>query len=269
VRFYGLWVALTIVACSSPQASRPRSDSFDVAAANPANGRQDPRDPSTSQAAQSLQASPTSPAPVSTTPNPAPTNPEPKTPSDPDAADAPDPDTTLPLGNGTDVVIEMLADSKRELPQLSIELKREKKTVRRREGWKDITGFDLKKLHPCDTWSTRLTREALGKINAVRLSLICRIGDDYFTSTEIAVLLNPDDLSTIWAGPADEWASSMDSCIQSRRVTFRGINPKTLEKTILDSTIWSEQLIEDGVKARLKAECKVGSTRVVERVVLR
>jgi len=260
VRIFGPLVALTIFSCSSPQVSPPRPDPLDIAAVNTADVRRDPAAPSTSPTSP---ASPESPSSVS-----AATNPEPAASANPEPDESPDPDTTLAIGNGTDVVVELSADSKSDVPQLAIELKREKKSVSRREGWKEITRFDLKKLHPCDTWSTRLTRELLGKVNAVRVSLICRIGEDYLTSTEIAVLLNPDDLNTIWAGPADEWISAMDSCIQSRRVTFRALNPKTLEKTVLDATIWSEQLIEEGAKARLKRECKVGSKRLVERVVL-
>lgn len=178
-----------------------------------------------------------------------------------------DPDTTLVIGNGT-VVVELSSDLKRDFPDLAVELKREKKTAVRREGWNDITQFDLKKLHPCDTWSTRLSQELLGKVNVVRLSLICRVGEDYLTSTEIAVLLDPDTLKTVWSGAADEWINSMDSCIFSRRVTFQSFKPKTIEKTILESTIWSEQLIEEGAKARLKKECKVGSKRRVEQVAI-
>lgn len=228
---------------------------------------QDPPDSPAAASVSSTASSAASGEGTAKAPNPSATPLSPASTSAGDPDESPDPDTTLVIGNGT-VVVGLSADAKKDFPELAIELKREKKTVVRREGWKEITQFDLKKLHPCDTWSTRMSQELLGKVNVVRLSLICRVGEDYLTSTEIAVLLDPDTLKTVWSGAADEWINSMDSCIFSRRVTFQSKKAKTIEKTILESTIWSEQLIEEGAKARLKKECKVGSKRRVEQVAI-
>lgn len=259
MRTFGLLVLLASVSCSSGSPSRSDPQ------VGPMGTSENPRQ--SAPQASAIAAAPVDVRPNTTAASSVAPNPAPEASSAPEPDELPDPDTTLALGNGT-FVVELSSDFKRDFPDLAIELQREKKSVVRREGWKTITHVDLKKIHPCEIWSTRLSRELIGKINAVRLSLICRVGEDFLTSTEIAVLLDPDDLKTIWAGPADEWINSMDSCIFSRRVTFKGINPKTIEKTILESTIWSEQLIEEGAKARLKRDCKVGSKRRVERVVL-
>lgn len=180
----------------------------------------------------------------------------------------PDSGTTLALGNGTNVVVVLGEDTSSGPSDLALELRSENKVVLRREGWQAITHFDLKKLSYCDTWFARLARESLGTIEAVRVSVVCRAGEDFMTSKEVAVLVKPDTLETIWAGLADDYENSMDSCMKGNHVTFRIIAPKTLEKTIVEETHWVDQVIEEDVKSRLKRDCKIGSRRRVERVKL-
>jgi hypothetical protein len=200
----------------------------------------------------------------------APPNPPPPIASAETAAppEAPDPDPKLALGNGTDVVVVFSGDASSGPPELALELRRENKVVLRREGWDAITHFDLKKLQFCETWTARMGREPLGTIDAVRVSLVCRTGEDYQTSEEVALLVKPDNLETIWAGLGDRYINSMDSCIEGRHVHFQIISPKTLEKTIVEETRWVDQVITDDVKDRLKRECKLGSKRRIERVKL-
>jgi hypothetical protein len=46
------------------------------------------------------------------------------------------------------------------------------------------------------------------------------------------------------------------------------IPPKTLEKTIVDETVWYDQNLDEDTKARFKKGCKVGTKRHVERLKL-
>lgn len=187
---------------------------------------------------------------------------------EPDPPDSPNRDNVVALENGLQAVVELDVDSSSNKPRLALELRRNEKSVLRREGWDDITHFDLKKLHSCDTWSARIVRENLGTRDALRVSLVCRTGEDYMTGSEVAVLVKPDNLETLWAGLGDHLENSMDSCLQSLRISFRIQPPKTLEKTIVEETNWVEQVLDDNVKARLKRECKVGTKRRVERITL-
>jgi len=210
----------------------------------------------------------TAPPEVSTPPNPPPSLEASAAAPPPAPPEPPNPDTTLALGDGTYFVVELQENGPLEAPALALELQRDNKVVLSRLGFDAITHFDLKKFHPCETWLTRVIHEDLGTSKAVRVSLICRTGEDYSTSSEIAVLVKPDDLKTIWAGLADTYNNSMDSCIEARRVTFRIVPPRTLEKSILAETTWVEQVIDGDVKTRLKRECKLGKQRRVEKIVL-
>jgi hypothetical protein len=194
--------------------------------------------------------------------------PPPAQPEPPEADDEPvDSNPKLSLDNGMDLVV-LLDDSSPNSPELAIELRREGKVVERREGWDTITHFDLKKLHPCDTWRSYVQRESLGAFDGVRVTLVCQVGEDYATSDEIAVLLRTDRLDTVWAGIADGYHNTMDSCILRRQVTFRISSPKTLVKTIAEETRWIDQVIDDDVKRRLKRDCKLGRKERVERITL-
>lgn len=243
-----LLVAVMLPACSS--ASPPPENHVTP----PIKHTSDARPPPT----PSTPPNPT--APVATASAPA--TPE------PDPPDSPILNNVVTLENGLQAVVELDVDSSSNKPRLALELRRNEKSVLRREGWDEITHFDLKKLHSCDTWSARIVRENLGTRDALRASLVCRTGEDYMTGSEIAVLVKPDNLETLWAGLGDHLENSMDSCLQSRRVSFRIQPPKTLEKTIVEETSWVEQLLDDSVKARLKLECKLGMKRRVERVTL-
>ena len=174
----------------------------------------------------------------------------------------------LALGDGTYFVVELQENGPFEAPALALELKRDNKVVLDRLGFEAITHVNLKKLHSCDTWATRVNLEDLGTSKAVRVSLVCSTGEDYLTSSEIAILVKPDDLRTIWAGLADKFVNTMDSCIEARRVTFRIVPPKTLEKSILSETTWVDQVLDEDFKARLKRDCKLGKQRRVEKVAL-
>lgn len=167
-----------------------------------------------------------------------------------------------------EVIIELESEPTSGPPEIALELRRDDKTIVRREGWDSVTHFDLKKLHGCETWHTRIMRENIGTQDAIRVSLVCRTGEDYLTSSEIALLVKPENLEPIWTGLADRLENTMDSCIQARHVSFRIIPPKTLEKTILEETTWVDQIMSDEVKTRLKRECKVGSKRRIERNTL-
>jgi hypothetical protein len=201
---------------------------------------------------------------VSAAPNPPPAEAPPASaPPEP-----PDPDTTLALGNGTELVLALTPTEYDEPPTMALELRRENKVVLRREGWNTITHFDVKKLSLCENWYTQVRRESLGTVDAVHVSLICHAGEDFITNKEVAVLIKPDTLETIWAGLADTSENTMDSCLTRRRVQFRMIPPKTLEKTIVDETVWYDQNLDEDTKARFKKGCKVGTKRHVERLKL-
>ncbi len=235
---------VVVAACSS--SSPPPRDVFVVA----------PVKPIVSASVQSAVSALPNPPPPATSAPPA------------DPPELPDSDTMLVLGNGTSVFVVLSEDASSGPPELALELRSETKVILRREGWQAITHVDLKKLAFCDTWYARLGRESLGDIDAVRVSLVCRAGEDYMTSKEVAVLVKPDTLETIWAGLADSYENSMDSCLSGIHVKFRFIKPKTLEKTIVEETHWVDQLLDEEVKGRLKRDCKVGSKRRVERVKL-
>lgn len=212
-----------------------------------------------------------SPAPVASSAAPNPEPPAPvvseSAPPEPEPA-PPNPYNIVDLGDGKSILVDLNADSSGEEPTLVLELRRDGKTIKKREGWKTITHFDHKKLQFCDAWIAVIVHEPLGTTDAARVSLVCRNGEDDLTSSELAVFIKPNTLETIWAGLADHYHAWVDSCIESKRVTFKIIPPKTLEKTSVEETRFVDQHIDEELKERIKSECKVGTKRRVERTTL-
>ncbi len=163
-------------------------------------------------------------------------------------------------------------------PPVAMALVRDGKVIARREGFAAVTGVESKLLtaaQSCESWRASLRRESSGSVEGVRVSIASAIGEDFSTSTELAVLFKInaplrtlDGLARIWSGVAAREENKMDSCLTSREVGFRVPDAKTLEKTITERTWWVEQVIGGDVKKQLKRDCKVGTKKRVERVAL-
>jgi hypothetical protein len=161
---------------------------------------------------------------------------------------------------------------------LTMALIRGGKVISRRDDFAAVTGVKatlLTSAQPCERSVAGLRRESFGRVAGVRVSIVCATGEDYFTSTELAVLFRLDGpvrdldaLPRIWAGLAATERNDMDSCMTSREVAFQVIDAKTLEKTITEQTRWVEQTFGGDLKKRLKKGCKVGTSKRVERVAL-
>lgn len=184
---------------------------------------------------------------------------------DANTEEIPDRETKLAVGPDTFVVVQWALNEMDTPPALSIERREHGNTVLRRLGWKEITRLDWKIVHPCETSETKIVSESLGSNEAIRISLICRTGEDYFTSSEIAIFVKPTTLETLWAGLGDRVESRMDSCIMSRRVTFATPRPGEIEIKTSEITRWVDQNFDNELKSRLKRECKVGTTVRIER----
>lgn len=185
----------------------------------------------------------------------------------------------LALGGGVELIVVVRAGASTEQePLLAMALVEKGKVLSRRDGLRALAGAALDKLgdRPCDVWSAGAQREALGTGEAVRVSLVCSMGADYQSSTELAVLLRPGApaprdlaaLAPIWAGLADATQSAMDSCATSRAVTFKLVGDKALEQTITEETSWTDQHLAPDLTKRLRRDCKVGKKKRVERVTL-
>ena len=206
----------------------------------------------------------TQPAPTPSTPLPseAPQIPDevettPSTPT-PMAEEFAPGEAKLALGRDTVITVHWTPGTPEQDPTLMIERLQEGKTVRRREGWKEITHFDWSKMQPCESWGTQMVNYNLGNTDGVRISLVCRTGEDYFTSTEFALILDSTTLKTLWAGLADRTESIMDSCITTHHIDVRSPSAEVIEKKISKITRWVDQPIASEVKLRLKQACKVG-----------
>jgi hypothetical protein len=185
----------------------------------------------------------------------------------------------LALGDGAELVVVVKAPSDRDgAPEVTMALVRGGKVIARRDGFDVVTGVEptlLTATQPCESWRASLRKEAFGSVDGVRVSIACATGEDYFTSTELAVLFridgslrDLDGLTRIWSGIAAREENAMDSCLTSREVGFRVLDAKTLEKTITETTRWVEQVIGDDVKRALRKDCKLGKSKRMERIAL-
>lgn len=170
----------------------------------------------------------------------------------------------LAIDRDTVITVQWTPGTAEQAPTLTIERREQGKTVRRREGWKEITHFDWLKIHPCESSGAQIIHHRLGITEGVRISLVCRTGEDYFTSSEFALLINSTTLETLWAGLADRTESIMDSCITTRRIDFRSPSSDVIEKKISEITRWVDQPLDEQFKAHLKNDCKVGSQVRIE-----
>jgi hypothetical protein len=121
----------------------------------------------------------------------------------------------------------------------------------------------------CERVETRARRIPLGKdVEGLRLSFLCAQGEDYFSSSELALVIRlgadiPADvtkLERLWVGPGDQVDVEMDACEKASHVTFALVDANTLERRVEEKATWSAQVggqIEPGVAANIKAGCKV------------
>ena len=147
----------------------------------------------------------------------------------------------LALNGGAELVLVVRpAESSTSEPLVALAIVDRGRVISRRDGFDAVTGLDLSQagLPACESWHARARREAWG----LRLSLVCGIGEDYHTDTEVAALFRmvaaPErdvaGLARFWSGIADSVQSEIDSCIRSRDVVFELADATTLKKTITE-----------------------------------
>lgn len=131
---------------------------------------------------------------------------------------------TLWFGFGEDEEVSDVAG----LDKLALRLERDGKPVWQRDGLLSISGLDAvpATFESCDSIMSAIVTQSWGEASGVRLSVACRSGEDFFSATELAILLDFDDELTasfqpLWAGEADTFSSENDECVMTTTVTFK------------------------------------------------
>ncbi len=144
-------------------------------------------------------------------------------------------------------------------PSVAIGLVRGGQIVSKIEGVEGVIG-ELPASAPtlCETFELEVHPEEWGDARGIRVSLVCSVGEDSLTRTEIVALYQIRDgvLERAYSGLGGRLDSNMDSCVTTRRVTFK-VSRGALEALIETATVWRDQPLDPAFARALRAQCRV------------
>jgi hypothetical protein len=140
----------------------------------------------------------------------------------------------MSIGFGEHAEYADTADLEGSLAKLALRLTGpDGKTRWQRQGFKAVAGIsEIPKflLELCDTYVAELTPAKWGDGAGVRISVACRRGEDMFSATEHATLLEltnleEDPYPPLWQGEADQTESENGVCTSERKLSFALAGP--------------------------------------------
>lgn len=120
-----------------------------------------------------------------------------------------------------------------KLDDLTLTLERGGKAVWTLHGWAAIAGG---KAMPdtltgtCDSFAVALSAQQLGKHRGARLDVGCQVGEDSFSASGVAILVDTlEPYAVLWVGDGDSVHNENDACVTEHTVRFRLDGKKLVE----------------------------------------
>lgn len=143
------------------------------------------------------------------------------------------------LAVGSATLVLDFPDGGSTLDELALSLERDKKVVWQLRGWKALAGgrpVPQVLEGPCDTFGVGLVPQKLRKRASARIDVACRNGEDMFTATGVAILVDTlEPYTVLWLGDGDSLSSENDACISEHTVKF-DLGAGKLIETSVDTT---------------------------------